>query len=335
MPSNSASYNTQGPSWGKRGRASRLRRPARDRRIPGSDYSFNTPVNTRYVEIYVGSNYAGGDSYTGISQIRFDVAANVPVLPTATPVSIASGATLDLNGANQQVASLNDYVAGSQGTVTNSARPRDADPGGQRRIDRHLQRHDLRQPQRPAVPVEERQLHADPGRQQHLHGRHDDLGRRAAICQHRGPARLGRGDGQQRRHSGVSAGGANQFSNAASGPGSIGGVLAAAAWNPGSALGIDTTNAAGGVFTYSGSIGGTAAPASTAADSELRSHGCTTAVGTGGRVRQWAISASWFSCRRFWGSFIPVSFPRPVAFVGAPARSAKPSAVRGAQLKCP
>ena len=55
----------------------------------------------------------------------------------------------------------------------------------------------------------------------------------------------------------VNAGGANQFSSAASGPGSIGGLLGTAAWNPGSALGIDTTNALGGSLTYSGSIGGT------------------------------------------------------------------------------
>ena len=54
----------------------------------------------------------------------------------------------------------------------------------------------------------------------------------------------------------VNAGGANQFSNATSGPGGVGGVLAAATWNPGSTLGIDTTSAAGGVFTYAGSIGG-------------------------------------------------------------------------------
>ena len=43
------------------------------------------------------------------------------VLPIQTPVQIASGATLDLNGASQQVASLNDYVSGSQGAVTNTA----------------------------------------------------------------------------------------------------------------------------------------------------------------------------------------------------------------------
>ena len=36
-------------------------------------------------------------------------------------MQLATGATLDLNGASQQIASLNDYVSGSQGTVTNGA----------------------------------------------------------------------------------------------------------------------------------------------------------------------------------------------------------------------
>ena len=88
--------------------------------LAGSDYSFSSPVDARYIELYVGSNFNGG-GYTGISQIRFLAAASPPTLPIGTPVSIATGATLDLAGVSQQVASLNDYAAGSQGAVTNSA----------------------------------------------------------------------------------------------------------------------------------------------------------------------------------------------------------------------
>ncbi len=44
----------------------------------------------------------------------------VPVLPTATPVTLAPNGTLDLNGAIQQIASLNDATPGSGGTVINS-----------------------------------------------------------------------------------------------------------------------------------------------------------------------------------------------------------------------
>ena len=46
--------------------------------------------------------------------------AGASALPTATPVSVAAGATLDLNGNNQQVLSLTDYNGGG-GTVTNSS----------------------------------------------------------------------------------------------------------------------------------------------------------------------------------------------------------------------
>ena len=42
------------------------------------------------------------------------------MLPAATPLSVASGATFDLGGANQQVASLSDYAPGLGGTVQNS-----------------------------------------------------------------------------------------------------------------------------------------------------------------------------------------------------------------------
>jgi len=42
------------------------------------------------------------------------------VLPAGTPLSLASGAVLDLNGVNQTVASLSDIGAGG-GTVTNGA----------------------------------------------------------------------------------------------------------------------------------------------------------------------------------------------------------------------
>ncbi len=48
------------------------------------------------------------------------VGSYAPGLPTGTPVSLAAGATFDVGGNNQQVASLSDYTAGSGGTVVNS-----------------------------------------------------------------------------------------------------------------------------------------------------------------------------------------------------------------------
>ena len=44
----------------------------------------------------------------------------IPILPTATPLTIAAGSTLDLGGVNQQVASLSDYSPGSGGSIINS-----------------------------------------------------------------------------------------------------------------------------------------------------------------------------------------------------------------------
>ena len=61
----------------------------------------------------------GGNN--GISAVEIVSNTSPNTLPATTAVSIDSGATMDLNGSTQQVASLNDYVSGSQGTVTNSA----------------------------------------------------------------------------------------------------------------------------------------------------------------------------------------------------------------------
>jgi len=47
----------------------------------GEDYLFTTPVTTRYLQIYVISNF-GFDSYTGISEIRFVSSAPSPSPPT-------------------------------------------------------------------------------------------------------------------------------------------------------------------------------------------------------------------------------------------------------------
>ncbi len=60
----------------------------------------------------------------------------------------------------------------------------------------------------------------------------------------------------------VNAGGAGEWTNGTSGNGTIGGLFAGLGGQggstvtlaPGSAVGIDTTNAVGGSFTYSGSI---------------------------------------------------------------------------------
>ena len=59
---------------------------------------------------------------------NLEIVVNPPSgsLPAVSPVTIASGASLDLAGASQQIASLSDYSLGSGGSVINSnagARP--------------------------------------------------------------------------------------------------------------------------------------------------------------------------------------------------------------------
>ena len=59
---------------------------------------------------------------SALSAAQVQLLYNNGVLPAQTPVQIAAGATLDLNGSAQQVGSLNDYVGGSSyGAVTNGA----------------------------------------------------------------------------------------------------------------------------------------------------------------------------------------------------------------------
>jgi autotransporter-associated beta strand protein len=115
MPSNGAV--SQGPGWGTSAGSFTFAEATSAAGYTGNNYTFPAPVTTQYIEMYVGSNY--GDAYTGISEIRFESNPNVPV---GSPVQLATGAALDLNGGFEQIASLNDYVPGSsQGTVTNGA----------------------------------------------------------------------------------------------------------------------------------------------------------------------------------------------------------------------
>ena len=85
----------------------------------GADYTFNSPLTARYIQIYANNNFPGADNYTGLAEIRFEQYSNSNLLPTATALSIASGASLDLNTASQTVGSLADGTGGG-GSITNS-----------------------------------------------------------------------------------------------------------------------------------------------------------------------------------------------------------------------
>ena len=70
--------------------------------------------------VLIATGTASGDQTDGFSGFAFTSGTEgISALPATTPVSINSGATLDLNGASQTVASLSNNGGG--GTVTNSS----------------------------------------------------------------------------------------------------------------------------------------------------------------------------------------------------------------------
>ncbi len=96
-----------------------------------------TLVTSTTAGVYSPGNYVvftgmSGSSFTidqtevsncGIAAVEIvgDPIPALNVLPVTTPVSVASGATLDLTGGTQQVASLSDATPGQGGTIQNSA----------------------------------------------------------------------------------------------------------------------------------------------------------------------------------------------------------------------
>ena len=82
-----------------------------------SEYNGDADANASYDDVRIWN--------TALTQAQLS-AMSIPgpsggnVLPATTPVQLAAGATLDLNGSLQQVASLSDYAPGSSGSVINS-----------------------------------------------------------------------------------------------------------------------------------------------------------------------------------------------------------------------
>ena len=78
----------------------------------GSDYMFSSPVSTRYLQIYVTTNW-GDAEYTGFSEIRFYYGNTNTVLAN-TAVSIVSDATLDIGNGSMTIKDL-----AGDGTIAN------------------------------------------------------------------------------------------------------------------------------------------------------------------------------------------------------------------------
>ena len=116
--------------------------------INGTSYYYSTegaastytPITSRSSSNYQSGNYIEVDGLTGSSQTvtvagttqtfgglcsveivnTTPVVGNVNILPATSALRIAAGATLDLNAASQQIASLADQAPGSGGSVVNS-----------------------------------------------------------------------------------------------------------------------------------------------------------------------------------------------------------------------
>ena len=84
-------------------------------------YNVNMAADAGGSTAYVG--FAGGSGGAGSDQMisNFSLVTGSSLLPTSTPLQLASGATVDLNGVSQQVGSLSDYAPGAGGNIINSA----------------------------------------------------------------------------------------------------------------------------------------------------------------------------------------------------------------------
>ncbi|MEI7954989.1 MAG: sialate O-acetylesterase [Verrucomicrobiota bacterium] len=86
---NNSAYASAGAAWGTLVTNMTLTCAPGANGYTGEDYTFTTPVTTRYLQIYVLNNY-GSEGYTGISEIRF----RSPLTPHAIITSFGPGATI-------------------------------------------------------------------------------------------------------------------------------------------------------------------------------------------------------------------------------------------------
>ena len=91
-----SAYASAGPAWGTLVENMTFTKASGTPSYTGEDYTFTTPVTTRYIQIYVTSNFRTNDSYTGISEIRFYRSTT----PQAKIKSFGPGATIGPVAAN-------------------------------------------------------------------------------------------------------------------------------------------------------------------------------------------------------------------------------------------
>ena len=85
-----------------------------------SEFAADHDASASYNEVRIWDTALTQAQLSAFSVLGPDSLSNGNLLPTATPLTIAANATLDLGGARQQVASLSDYTPGSGGSLVNS-----------------------------------------------------------------------------------------------------------------------------------------------------------------------------------------------------------------------
>ena len=147
---NDAPYASAGVAWGTLVENMTSPQATGLTNYAGESYTFTNPVTTRYLQIYVTSNFGPpGDDYTGISEIRF-IRANIPATtitnvirnPTTGEVTLtftsSDSATYTVEVSTDLVGwtELDDSVDGqaAETSYTDSSFATDPAPNGKNRI---------------------------------------------------------------------------------------------------------------------------------------------------------------------------------------------------------
>ena len=147
---NDAPYASAGVAWGTLVENMTFTQATGQTSYAGESHTFTNPVTTRYLQIYVTSNFGPpDDDYTGISEIRF-IGANIPATtitnvirnPTTGEVTLtftsSDSATYTVEVSTDLVGwtELDDSVDGqaAETSYTDSSFATDPAPNGKNRI---------------------------------------------------------------------------------------------------------------------------------------------------------------------------------------------------------
>ena len=109
--------NFTGYDWATANDSTPARNPNNWQVLGSNDNSTWTTVDT---ETNAGATPTSTTTYANGWSLAIST-SSANLLPAATTLTVANNSTLDLNGVNQQVASLSDFSSGNGGSILNSA----------------------------------------------------------------------------------------------------------------------------------------------------------------------------------------------------------------------